>query len=304
MAAVAVGGLAAGALLMPNIVPKVVSVVAAATSPRAASRAAALPNATGPSANAVPPAATASTPAPSAPAAPVSSAPPTTALVTAVSAAPVDAQQAGKSQAKPVSARQFSSLDAVFETASTDESAAWRALSSLWGVTLDPGEPCAVAAKQGLRCYLTKGGLGPIRQLSRPGIVKLADEQGRVAYALLVGLAEDGATFRNHDVEQTVPLTALARWRGEFVTFWRPPPGYRDAELVRATGALAPWLGERLAMVDEESAPPIGADALAARIFAFQLAQGLNPDGVAGPLTLMQLNRLSGIEEPRLQLNR
>jgi general secretion pathway protein A len=57
-------------------------------------------------------------------------------------------------------------------------------------------------------------------------------------------------------------------------------------------------------MVDEESAPPIGAERLASRVFAFQLAQGLNPDGVAGPLTLMQLNRLSGVDEPQLQLNR
>ncbi|WP_409970417.1 peptidoglycan-binding domain-containing protein [Piscinibacter sp.] len=38
-----------------------------------------------------------------------------------------------------------------------------------------------------------------------------------------------------------------------------------------------------------------------ARVFAFQLAQGLQPDGLAGPLTLMQLTRASGIDEPRLK---
>jgi general secretion pathway protein A len=35
-------------------------------------------------------------------------------------------------------------------------------------------------------------------------------------------------------------------------------------------------------------------------IHAFQLTQGLPSDGVAGPITLMQLNRVLGIDEPRL----
>ncbi len=37
-----------------------------------------------------------------------------------------------------------------------------------------------------------------------------------------------------------------------------------------------------------------------ARIYRFQVAQGLVPDGVAGPLTLMLLNRAAGVDEPRL----
>ncbi len=33
---------------------------------------------------------------------------------------------------------------------------------------------------------------------------------------------------------------------------------------------------------------------------AFQQSQGLAPDGVAGPTTLMQINRASGLAEPWL----
>ena len=36
-------------------------------------------------------------------------------------------------------------------------------------------------------------------------------------------------------------------------------------------------------------------------IHRFQLAQGLPSDGSAGPMTLMQLNRANGVDEPRLQ---
>jgi general secretion pathway protein A len=40
--------------------------------------------------------------------------------------------------------------------------------------------------------------------------------------------------------------------------------------------------------------------ALPARVAAFQVARGLPPDGVAGPLTVMLLNRATGVDEPRL----
>ena len=40
---------------------------------------------------------------------------------------------------------------------------------------------------------------------------------------------------------------------------------------------------------------------LATAIAGFQLAHGLKPDGKAGPMTLMQLNPLIGVEEPRLE---
>jgi general secretion pathway protein A len=36
------------------------------------------------------------------------------------------------------------------------------------------------------------------------------------------------------------------------------------------------------------------------RVSAFQLSQGLKPDGLAGPTTFMQLNRATGVDEPRL----
>lgn len=193
-------------------------------------------------------------------------------------------------------------IDTLFGEAGTDEASAWRALAAAWGVALPAGDPCAVAVTQSLHCYRTRGGLGPIRQLDRPGIVALSDANGRIAHWLLTGLGSDSATLRAGNVERTLPLATLARaWRGEFATLWRAPSGYRAGEIVTTDGALAPWLGERLAKIDGSDALPASPDALMARVFAFQLAQGLAPDGLAGPLTLMQLNRASGVAEPRLQ---
>jgi general secretion pathway protein A len=46
--------------------------------------------------------------------------------------------------------------------------------------------------------------------------------------------------------------------------------------------------------------PLAAAASLRQRIEAFQADQGLPVDGVAGPRTLMQLNRATGVAEPRL----
>lgn len=192
-------------------------------------------------------------------------------------------------------------LEPVFAAASADEAAALRALAGLWGVKLGAGDPCELAARQSLHCYRSRGGLGPIRQLERPGILKLQDERGRVAQVQLTGLSEDGAMLGIGATQATVPLNQLAQvWRGEFTTFWRAPPGYRAGELAGASSVLAPWLREHLAAIDPAGTMPVGGQGLKARVFAFQLAQGLEPDGLAGPLTLMQLNRASGVEEPQL----
>jgi general secretion pathway protein A len=53
----------------------------------------------------------------------------------------------------------------------------------------------------------------------------------------------------------------------------------------------------------EQQLPPAAAgpgQPLRERIHAFQLAEGLPPDGLAGPMTLMRLNRVAGVDEPRL----
>jgi general secretion pathway protein A len=115
---------------------------------------------------------------------------------------------------------------------------------------------------------------------------------------LLTGLSMRPATLSTREGAMNLPLAALAGlWRGEFATLWRTPPGYDD-------GAPVDWLSARLAAAQGESAPsaPSKFDAaLRSRLNAFQVAQGLKPDGLAGPVTLMLLNRASGVAEPRLQ---
>jgi general secretion pathway protein A len=191
-------------------------------------------------------------------------------------------------------------IGSAFDLPAAEESSAWRALARRWGATLGAGDPCASATGKALICFRSRGGLASIRQLDRPAILRLIDERGHVAHLLLTGLAGDSATLDIAGVERVLPVAQLARWwRGEFGTFWRAPPGFRDGE--PTGGELGGWLTQRLARVDGQgTAAATGEDSLRARILAFQVSQGLTPDGLAGPLTLMQLNRASGVDEPRL----
>jgi len=186
------------------------------------------------------------------------------------------------------------------------ENESWNELAGIWNMAPLAGEPCVAAQKQQIGCFRgSKVTLALIRLLDRPGVLTLRDADNRAAYAMLSGLNEKVATLRIGGMAQTVSLLSLADyWRGEFATFWRVPPGYADARTGNRSGPTAQWLSRQLAIARGEP-PPVRSrfdDAtLKDWIHAFQLTQGLPSDGIAGPLTLMQLNRVIGIDEPHLE---
>jgi general secretion pathway protein A len=215
-----------------------------------------------------------------------------------VAAAPkLPASAASQAVAAASAAASSPVADAPVQSAALmrDEKQAWRELAAAWKLTLGEGDPCQAARRQQVQCFSTNGSLTLVRQLARPGILTLRDDKDQAAYALLTGLGKDSATLRMGEVTQTVPLRSLAAmWRGDFATFWRVPPGYGE-------GGSSGWVAAHLAAVNREPADSSISDAaLKAKVSAFQLAQGLKPDGLAGPITLMQLNRAAGIDEPRL----
>ncbi|MBA2723982.1 MAG: AAA family ATPase, partial [Methylibium sp.] len=188
-----------------------------------------------------------------------------------------------------------------FEAPLRDEGQAWRELAGLWKLELGEGDPCLAARRSEVHCHRGASSLALIRQLNRPGILTLQAEDGGAAYALLTGLSGSEATLRVGELAQTVPLVALAeRWRGEFATLWRAPPGYENKVVEGGSGPVAEWLSAQLTSLQGRPQPGTADAALRSRIYAFQLAQGLAPDGLAGPITFMQLNRALGVEEPRL----
>ena len=187
---------------------------------------------------------------------------------------------------------------AVLAGAYRSEAIAWRVLGRQWGLAIGAGDPCLAAATAGVLCWRSASGLGVVRQLDRPGLLVLRDAAGQPLYAELVALSDERATLQADGLRWSLGLAALAAiWRGEFATFWRLPPGWRvPAESPQPPEALA-WLRAQL----DRAAPAAPGATLRTQVQAFQVAQGLVPDGVAGPLTLIQLSRAAGVDEPHLE---
>ncbi len=198
-------------------------------------------------------------------------------------------------------------LQELFGSTDSSEAAVLRQLGALWNVTLSDTEPCRTPAGGDIQCFRdSASNLVRIRQLGRPGVLTLYDNSNRSFAAPLIGLSEHNATLRASDgTVHTVTLASLAPlWRGTFTTLWRAPEGYRaglgDVESGPGANALAAHLSD-LAGKQPAAANQPQETGLASAIVAFQLAQGLRPDGKAGPLTLMKLNPLIGVREPRLE---
>jgi len=195
------------------------------------------------------------------------------------------------------------------------EADAWRELAPLWstgGPDASTTDPCATGASDATptwQCFKSSnGGLALIRQLDRPGLLTLRDETGRPVYALLVGLDERSATLRLGGQSVRVALVSLANlWHGDFATYWRAPAGYRRMVSDGDGGALVDQLAAQLAALRGEPAP-VGAQrydaSMKSRVQSLQLAHGIQPDGLAGPATFMQLARALDTtgtrNEPRL----
>jgi len=193
------------------------------------------------------------------------------------------------------------------------DSDAWQALAKAWGLPLPPQvDPCTAAAQRGLQCYRTNSGsLSLIRLIDRPVLLTLQRPGQPPALAALVGLDGKHATMLVDGTPRRIALSELAgAWRGEFTTFWRAPPGY--ANRADNIGPLRAWLAGQLALVPGSAAMAASGAASAApsaspgwveltrQLRAFQASQGLQPDGRIGPITLMQVNRASGVAEPHL----
>jgi len=184
-----------------------------------------------------------------------------------------------------------------------DEAKALAELAALWGQPLEGSDPCEAALRLNLRCHQGRGGLYELRLLDRPAVVTLHDGP-RTGYAVLSAMDGNGVTLSAGARRERIDLaTFVARFGGEFTTFWRMPRGFRDELAQGDRGPDVDWLAARLAQLNGAPAPKADRPLDATTrdwLRRFQAAQNLKADGVAGPRTYMRLNQLSGVPEPRL----
>jgi general secretion pathway protein A len=178
---------------------------------------------------------------------------------------------------------------------------AYQAVFARWGIEYGQGNglACEFAQANGLSCQHQRGSLGRLRQINRPAVLKLFDDQGEEFFAALVSLRNQSATFIVGGEEITAPVEALeARWLGEFTVLWEAPSEFTGVIRPGDRGDMVAWLARQRAVVQgRESGAlenPVLKGDLLHQLEEFQRTRGLAPDGIVGPQTLLYLRSASG----------
>jgi general secretion pathway protein A len=174
---------------------------------------------------------------------------------------------------------------------------AWGGLYRLWGIRVGAGENgCAQALVRGLDCLRGEGGLEQLRRLNRPAIVRVYDSNGAPRWLVLKRLQDRQATLAAGSERVVADIDKLAGYDiSEFVLFWRPPARTGGTLAAGDHGAGVAWLVKRLGAPDGAisgaASDPVFDEALTTAVRRFQRAAGIADDGIAGPETLILLDR-------------
>jgi general secretion pathway protein A len=190
------------------------------------------------------------------------------------------------------------------EPRARSEQLAYAALFQAWGADYQWADACRQAEGQGLRCRSARAGLDELRQLNRPAVLGMHDKQGPFLVAL-IALDDKRATFSIGTQTTTVALGALAtQWTGQYTALWRLPTDAREIIRAGERGPAVQWLINQLAQARGEVADigkaPVFDDALERQVKQYQLAQGLIPDGMVGPQTVVRLAGVGDTSAPTL----
>jgi general secretion pathway protein A len=188
------------------------------------------------------------------------------------------------------------------------EKLAFRDLFRLYGISYDPAArtaPCKAATAAMMRCLAGRGGLADLLRFNQPALLSM--ETGRARYHVVLAAIEgQAAVFSVAGETRRVPLAEIApAWSGNYVLLWKAPPGIKDELSPGSHGPAVAWLRKSLAEIAGEQAhgPAAFDDELFRRVKAFQLSEGIVPDGVVGALTVARLNMRLDQEWPRLSPN-
>ena len=219
---------------------------------------------------------------------------------------PAQTKAEGKAKAaKPGAALPVTLEWPATEPRSRSKAMAYAALFRAWGADYQGEDACRQAEDMGLRCRTSRGGLDELRQLNRPAVLHMRDDQDQEFYATLTQLDDKSATFTIGTAARTVALGALAaQWSGHYTLLWRVPPVALKNIRLGERGPDVEWLSKQLAQVHGKTAEttkdPVFDEAMVRQVKQFQLVQGLTPDGSVGPQTLVRLSSAADRTAPKL----
>ncbi len=195
--------------------------------------------------------------------------------------------------------------DFINHAPDTSMSAAYQTLFAFWqkkytGQT----NACDFAEQQGLSCLQQQGNLNSIKRSRLPAMLQVFNADGSSAYITVKKIEPQQVTLAIADTEFIISSDTLDRhWYGNYTLLWKTPPYYSAPLQIGSRGPLVQWLDQQLARVITGYKTNIHdtyTSEVAARIAEFQRSAGLPADGIAGPMTFIQLSAALGEAAPGL----
>ena len=178
------------------------------------------------------------------------------------------------------------------------ESLSFQSLFKRWEIDYKPvnaNDACLRADAYGLQCLNGLESMKSLINMNRPAILKLFDKEENSYYVTLITVVADTANIRFGNEDRTVAIKDIeSRWLGEYILLWQPPS---DFDMIFPPGHDGPevnWLRKNMAFINnssfKEPASELYDADLVREVRKFQLAEGLVPDGIVGPQTLIHIN--------------
>ncbi|MGC8119052.1 ExeA family protein [Marinobacter sp. VGCF2001] len=203
-----------------------------------------------------------------------------------------------------------SALPFVFSQHTRPLPEAFAALFGLWGKNYERSAhpiACDYAATAGLACLERQGSRRSLEFINRPAILQLRDEQGRISQVVLQSLDGEVAEIATAEGSRRVPFRELERyWYGDFRVLWRIPEYMSGDGFYRDDSGEQLWIGARMMELaerlsnGESEAARIKRMEMTEQVRWYQEERGLTVDGIAGAMTIIQMNNDLSDRVPRL----
>ncbi|WP_309043385.1 ExeA family protein [Marinobacter sediminicola] len=191
-------------------------------------------------------------------------------------------------------------------------SEAFRGLFSIWGLSYNSQESpiaCEFARSSGLDCLERQGSRRSLAYLDRPAMLMLQDDNGNRGYVVLRHLQGDMAEIVTPEGLAEVSFSSIEPfWFGEYRVFWQLPNYVTFRADARDVAGEEMWIGVRMMELAEAYGESPADTARIKRMTAqqqvrwYQSLKGLTVDGIAGAMTVIQINSDLNADVPRLMI--
>ncbi|NMT63754.1 AAA family ATPase [Marinobacter orientalis] len=214
---------------------------------------------------------------------------------------------------EPVTIIEGSLPDFEFPDDTLSLRAAFGELFAVWGRDYRASNhpiACDYAEEQGLGCLDNRGSRRSLEHLNRPAILQLRNGAGDSRYTVLSGLEGDRATIERPEGQRDLSFSSLEPyWFGEFTVLWEVPPHIRQNSEEDSDSSVSAqiWMGSRMMELasrysgSREEENRINRMTTGDQIRWYQKRKGLKVDGIAGAMTIIQMNNDLESDGPRLR---